>query len=79
MGTKSLQTLFVSQISPRLFRECEWLLSQQIVKAGGAFEFVVVCASGYLFVALMLESVEMPFRLPLGDLSNVFTKKTKIS
>ncbi|KAF8824386.1 GPR1/FUN34/yaaH family-domain-containing protein [Lentinula edodes] len=55
------------------------VLADALFKAGGAFEFVVVCASGYLFVALMLESVEMPFRLPLGDLSNVFTKKTKLS
>ncbi|KAJ3789396.1 GPR1/FUN34/yaaH family-domain-containing protein [Lentinula aff. detonsa] len=49
------------------------------VKAGGAFEFVVVCVAGYLFVALMLDSVDMSFRLPVGNLSGARTNKTKLS
>ncbi|KAE9402048.1 hypothetical protein BT96DRAFT_817036 [Gymnopus androsaceus JB14] len=54
-------------------------LANALAKAGGAFEFVVVCVATYQFVALMFESVDMPFKLPLGDLSNVLTKKTKLS
>ncbi|KAE9400890.1 hypothetical protein BT96DRAFT_818664 [Gymnopus androsaceus JB14] len=50
-----------------------------LLKSAGAFEFAVVCFAAYLFVALMFESVDMPFRLPLGDLSNAFSKKTKLS
>ncbi|KAJ3838039.1 GPR1/FUN34/yaaH family-domain-containing protein [Lentinula raphanica] len=43
------------------------IVANALFKAGGAFEFVVVCVTGYLFVALMLESVDMPFRLPVGE------------
>ncbi|KAJ4481134.1 GPR1/FUN34/yaaH family-domain-containing protein [Lentinula aciculospora] len=54
-------------------------VANALFKAGGAFEFVVVCFAGYLFVALMLESVKMPFGLPLGDLSNALINKKKLS
>ncbi|KAF9074627.1 GPR1/FUN34/yaaH family-domain-containing protein [Rhodocollybia butyracea] len=48
-----------------------------LVKAGGAFEFVVVCIVAYSFVAMMLESVDMPLVLPLGDLSAIFRARRK--
>lgn len=40
-------------------------------KAGGAFGFVVSVTGWYLFAAIMLTSVDMPFSLPVGDLSHI--------
>ncbi|KAJ3825335.1 GPR1/FUN34/yaaH family-domain-containing protein [Lentinula raphanica] len=54
-------------------------VANALFKAGGAFGFVVVCVAGYLFVALMLESVGMPFRLPVGEFSSFRTSKAKLS
>ncbi|KAJ3754154.1 GPR1/FUN34/yaaH family-domain-containing protein [Lentinula raphanica] len=54
-------------------------VANALFKAGGAFGFVVVCVAGYLFVALMLESVGMPFRLSVGEFSSFRTSKAKLS
>ncbi|KIK64931.1 hypothetical protein GYMLUDRAFT_240281 [Collybiopsis luxurians FD-317 M1] len=50
-----------------------------LVKGAGAFEFVVLLFACYLYMALLFESVGMPFKLPLGDLSRIFSKKTKLA
>ncbi|PSK33943.1 Protein alcS [Elsinoe australis] len=39
--------------------------------AGGAFAFVVCLLGWYIFTAIMLASTDMPFALPVGDLSTV--------
>lgn len=76
MGTCLWREHFVSLL---LSAEEHSIIPWFVAKAGGAFEFVVVCVAGYHFVALMFESVDMPFKLPVGDLSNVLTKKSKLS
>jgi hypothetical protein len=40
-------------------------------KTGGAFVFVVSLGAWYLFAAQILEAVDFPIVLPVGDLSNV--------
>lgn len=39
-------------------------------KAAGAFAFVCTLAGWYLLVVILLDSLDFPFSLPVGDLSN---------
>lgn len=50
-------------------------LGTRLLKAGGAFAFADVVGGWYLALALICESVDMPFRLPLGNLSNFLRRR----
>ncbi|KAJ4396585.1 hypothetical protein N0V93_000806 [Gnomoniopsis smithogilvyi] len=62
-----------------------WLLAEdylgnaakagRFIKAGGAFAFVTCMSGWWIFFAILLESVDFPFSLPLGDLSTVIKGK----
>jgi uncharacterized protein len=39
--------------------------------AGGVFGFLTCMAGWYIFLVLMLASVDFPIQLPLGDLSTI--------
>ncbi|KAI1335811.1 GPR1/FUN34/YaaH-class plasma membrane protein-like protein [Xylariaceae sp. FL0016] len=41
----------------------------RLLKAAGACAFVTTCAGWWIFLALLLASVDFPFALPVGDLS----------
>ncbi|KAI0473564.1 hypothetical protein GGR56DRAFT_695925 [Xylariaceae sp. FL0804] len=43
--------------------------SVRLLKAAGAFAFVTTAAGWWIFLALLLASVDFPFSLPVGDLS----------
>lgn len=43
-----------------------------IVKAAGVSLFITSMSVWYSFFAIMLEIMEFPFRIPVGDLSNMF-------
>ncbi|RDW62475.1 hypothetical protein BP6252_11908 [Coleophoma cylindrospora] len=45
--------------------------SNRIAVAAGASGFVVITAGWYLFAAQMLASIDFPYALPVGDLSNL--------
>ncbi|KAH8812105.1 GPR1/FUN34/yaaH family-domain-containing protein [Xylogone sp. PMI_703] len=44
------------------------------LKAGGALTFAVCIMAWYYLLSLLLESVDFPFKLPVGDLSRRFDK-----
>lgn len=44
---------------------------------GGAFAFIGSMAAWYLFISMILESVDFPISLPVGDLSTRFKGKTQ--
>ncbi|KAI5788336.1 hypothetical protein EDC01DRAFT_659675 [Geopyxis carbonaria] len=46
-------------------------LGATLQKAAGAVTFVTDAAGWYIFIAVMLPSVDFPFSLPVGDLSRV--------
>ncbi|KIY48605.1 transcriptional activator of ethanol catabolism AlcS [Fistulina hepatica ATCC 64428] len=48
----------------------------KLLKVSGAFGWVCICFAWYLEAALMFPSVDMPFTLPVGDLTRVWKKKT---
>lgn len=39
------------------------------LQAAGALAFVVCCLGWYIFMAIMLASLDFPFQLPVGDLT----------
>jgi hypothetical protein len=43
-----------------------------MMKAAGVSLFITSMSVWYSFFALMLEIMEFPFRIPVGDLSNMF-------
>ncbi|KAJ7481915.1 GPR1/FUN34/yaaH family-domain-containing protein [Mycena latifolia] len=47
------------------------------LKTAGAFGFANIVGGWYLAAALLFEAVEMPFKLPVGDLSRVLKKRRK--
>lgn len=58
------------------FAECFLVFLQKIrltsrSKAAGACNFILCIPIWYIFVAQMLESIDFPFALPVGDLSEV--------
>ncbi|KAH0591666.1 hypothetical protein MHUMG1_10597 [Metarhizium humberi] len=46
-------------------------LSNTLMTTAGALGFVNALAGWYLFTALILESVDFPYQLPVGDLSHI--------
>ena len=48
-----------------------------IVQVAGAFTFATTMAGWYLFFALALTTVDMPFSIPIGDLSTVVMSGTE--
>ncbi|KAF1948495.1 GPR1/FUN34/YaaH-class plasma membrane protein-like protein [Byssothecium circinans] len=44
-------------------------MAASLLKAGGAFGFVTCIFGWWIFVAIMLASLDFPFALPVGDLS----------
>lgn len=40
-------------------------------QAGGAFTFVTSMAGWWIFIAIMLASLDFPLNLPVGDLSHI--------
>ncbi|KAF5391959.1 hypothetical protein D9757_003267 [Collybiopsis confluens] len=54
-------------------------VANALVIAAGAFEFVVVCFASYIYTSMLFESVNMPFKLPLGDLSRLLSRKAKLT
>lgn len=48
-----------------------------IVKAGGAFTFVTSLAGWWIFVAIMLASLDFPISLPVGDLSHIIKGRSQ--
>ncbi|THV02726.1 hypothetical protein K435DRAFT_852576 [Dendrothele bispora CBS 962.96] len=44
-------------------------LAQTLLKAAGACAFANICVAWYLVTSLIMRIVEMPFTLPVGDLS----------
>lgn len=55
-------------------RECEKADSSQ---AGGACAFVCCAAGWWILFAIVLESVDFPFQLPVGDLSRLVKPRSK--
>jgi len=47
-------------------------------KAGGVFLFLSALSGFYLTLCQFLESVDMPFTLPVGDLTRFWPKKKKV-
>jgi hypothetical protein len=47
-------------------------------KGGGAFLFISACSGFYLVLVQMFESVDMPFKLPVGDVSKYWPKKKRV-
>ena len=45
--------------------------ASRLVIAGGAFAFVTSMAGWWIFIAIMLASLDFPFSLPVGDLSHI--------
>ncbi|KAF7337227.1 Transcriptional activator of ethanol catabolism AlcS [Mycena sanguinolenta] len=52
-------------------------MSTTFLKTAGAFGFANVVGGWYLAVVLVFAAVEMPFELPVGDLSGFLSKKKK--
>ncbi|GAA6001533.1 hypothetical protein JCM10207_006711 [Rhodosporidiobolus poonsookiae] len=46
-------------------------------KTGGAFLFISACSGFYLVLVQVFEAVDMPFALPVGDLSRFWPKKKR--
>lgn len=47
-------------------------------QAGGSTGFVVMIIGWYLLLALMLTTVDFPFNLPVGDLSQIIPSGTDL-
>ena len=55
--------------------------AERLVVAGGAFAFVTSMAGWWIFLAIMLASLDFPFSVPVGDLSHIIkgaSEKKKI-
>ncbi|KAK7466208.1 hypothetical protein VKT23_004931 [Stygiomarasmius scandens] len=50
--------------------------ARTLLKAAGAFAFANVCFAWYLITSLIMRTVEMPFTLPVGDLSHFLAKRS---
>ena len=46
-------------------------------KAGGAFAFIGGLVGWYLFISLVLEGVDFPISLPVGDLSHIIKGRSE--
>jgi len=51
-------------------------LAGRLQKAGGAFGFICCMAGWYLLVVILLDSLDFPVSLPVGDLSNFIKAKS---
>ncbi|KIY44112.1 hypothetical protein FISHEDRAFT_78027 [Fistulina hepatica ATCC 64428] len=51
----------------------------KILQASGAFGWICCCAGWYLTLSLVCMTTDMPFTLPIGDLSGFLVKKTRTS
>lgn len=51
----------------------------KMIVAGGAFAFVCSMCGWYLLIVILLDSLDFPISLPVGDLSNLIKPKTKLS
>ena len=58
-------------MSSMLSTPADILKSYPQKQAGGAFTFVTSMAGWWIFLAIMLASVDFPIALPVGDLSSV--------
>ncbi len=47
-------------------------------QGGGALTFALSCMGFYLLLAQLLESVDFPIELPVGDLSTVIKGRSQI-
>jgi len=47
------------------------------LQAGGAFTFVTSLAGWWIFIAIMLASLDFPFSLPVGDLSHIIKGRSQ--
>ncbi|THV06389.1 hypothetical protein K435DRAFT_834304 [Dendrothele bispora CBS 962.96] len=52
-------------------------LGQTLMKASGACAFANACIAWYLFASLLFRAVDMPFTLPVGDLSGFMRKRNR--
>lgn len=52
------------------------VLTVRFVQAAGAFVFTFCMSGWYLWFSLILEALDFPFILPLGDLSQRFPSMT---
>ncbi|THV06387.1 hypothetical protein K435DRAFT_773336 [Dendrothele bispora CBS 962.96] len=52
-------------------------LAKTLLKAAGAFAFANVCIAWYLVTSLIMATVDMPFTLPVGDLSGFLAKRKR--
>ncbi|KAJ4359855.1 uncharacterized protein N0V89_000411 [Didymosphaeria variabile] len=52
-------------------------LSGRLQKAGGAFGFVTTLFGWWIFIAIMLASLDFPFEIPVGDLSGFIKGATE--
>ncbi|KAB5515309.1 hypothetical protein GE09DRAFT_1231343 [Coniochaeta sp. 2T2.1] len=68
---------FVFLICSHLPRQGRLALSNRLTVGGGAACFVVSLCSWCALVGGLLQSVDFPFNLPMGDLSNVFPSPKK--
>lgn len=48
-------------------------LAGKLQTAGGAFTFVTCALGWWIFLAIMLASLDFPFQIPVGDLSTLIT------
>ncbi|GAA5828753.1 hypothetical protein JCM11251_005860 [Rhodosporidiobolus azoricus] len=48
-----------------------------LAKGGGAFLFISACSGFYLVLVQIFEAVDMPFELPVGDLTRFWPKKKR--
>jgi hypothetical protein len=47
------------------------------IQAGGAFLFISACSGFYLVIVQLSEAVEMPFKLPVGELGRFWVSRKK--
>lgn len=71
------KALALSKVSPTAVILSQLLESDSpsSSQAGGAFLFVSASSGFYLVVVQLFESVDMPFTLPVGDMSGLWPKK----
>lgn len=50
----------------------------KLQKAGAGLLFAVTICGWYIFMSLMLASVEFPFCMPMGDLSTIVPSYSKL-
>ncbi|KAK4703235.1 uncharacterized protein P7C70_g2982, partial [Phenoliferia sp. Uapishka_3] len=50
-------------------------MAVKLSQAGGAFLFLSACSGFYLVVVQLFESVDMPFKLPVGNMAGLWPKK----